>query len=68
MVKNVKVFQKVVLDRIDAAIAIAEQQPQISTFGIKLLLEEVLGKETAGSEVHTGPPIYNEVRSFYAYV
>ena len=68
MVKKVKVSQQVVLDRIDAAIATAKQQPQISTFGIKLLLEDVLGKDTAGPKDRTGPPVYNDIKSFYANV
>ena len=70
MAKKVKlsVPQQVVLDRIDTAIAFAQQQPQINTFGIKLLLEDVLRKDTADSKVHTDLPVYNDVKSFYANV
>ena len=79
MVNRVKLSnpQQIVLDRVDRAIAFVQQQPQISTFGIRLVLEGILEgielrKYAPGSEVRTMPTAYinpiTDVSMYHAFV
>jgi len=62
------VSQKTVLDKVDRAIAIAQQQSQINALGIKILLEDILRNGTPDTKVESSPQIYIDIMSFYSGV